>query len=90
MLRLTCNVCPQDKLTSYSTRDGHPIRPLFALVSESENVKEDSKVSVLLDKEQALMLVGELIHFINGTSPNCQTEPKELIGLPVIIEEDHH
>lgn len=70
MLCLTCNVCPQDKLTSYPTRDGHPLRPLFALVSESENVKEAGKVSILLDTDQAKMLVAELNAFINKQEAN--------------------
>jgi hypothetical protein len=65
MLCLTCTVCPEDKLTSYPTRDSQPFRPLFALVSESENVKEAGKVSVYLDTDQAKLLVAQLTAFIN-------------------------
>ena len=66
MIRLACNVSPQDKLTAYKTSGGVDHQPLITLVSESLK----SKVSVMLDKEQALMLVGELVYFINGYDHN--------------------
>jgi hypothetical protein len=68
MHEYTCQIGHRDQLVAYATDAERKGETLFAMVSESDNGQTSQKISILLNKTDAVLLRDQLNQFIGEPS----------------------